>query len=86
MHSSFDIVDRWLLISSSLSCAGMYNPAGRGFPDISAQSHNFQVVLSGTVTGVSGTSASTPVVAGMVRVVNTTGSIVWRLGFDDIPL
>jgi len=44
----------------------MYNASGRGFPDISAQSHNFRVVVGGTVKGISGTSAAAPVVAGIV--------------------
>jgi tripeptidyl-peptidase-1 len=34
---------------------------GRGYPDISAQALNFQIVLNGTVVGINGTSCSTPV-------------------------
>lgn len=59
---------------------GLYNPAGRGFPDISAQSYNFSVVektvVNGSYTGefetilVGGTSAAAPTVAGIVALLN----------------
>jgi len=49
---------------------GMYNASGRGFPDISAQSHNFRVVVGGAVKGISGTSAAAPVVAGLIALLN----------------
>lgn len=38
--------DRW---------KGLYNPAGRGFPDVAAQGYKFAVVDHGKVIGVSGT-------------------------------
>lgn len=53
--------DRW---------KGMYNPTGRGFPDIAAQGTNFMVVVSGKDTAIGGTSASTPVVASVVALLN----------------
>ena len=34
---------------------GLYNPAGRGFPDVAAQSYNFTVVDRGTEIRVGGT-------------------------------
>ena len=75
-----------LLILNRLSLAGMYNASGRGFPDISAQSHNFKVVVGGAVKGISGTSASAPVVAGIVSAAiftpllqNTVLIILFRL-------
>ncbi|KAG8678870.1 hypothetical protein FRC08_017416 [Ceratobasidium sp. 394] len=37
---------------------GMYNETGRGFPDVSAQGKNYQIILKGLSTPVSGTSAS----------------------------
>ncbi|KAF8322647.1 subtilisin-like protein [Clavulina sp. PMI_390] len=49
---------------------GMYNASGRAQPDISAQSHNFQVVIDGQLTGVSGTSAACPTVAAIVALLN----------------
>ncbi|KAG9733026.1 subtilisin-like protein, partial [Aureobasidium melanogenum] len=52
--------------------AGMYNSSGRGFPDVSAQMMNYWVVdnLQATAEN-SGTSASTPTVAGIVGLVNS---------------
>ncbi|KAH8882962.1 subtilisin-like protein, partial [Thozetella sp. PMI_491] len=49
---------------------GLFNAAGRAVPDISAVGGGFQIQLGGSVTEVLGTSASTPVVAGMVALVN----------------
>ena len=37
------------------------SPAGRAYPDISAQANNFEVIIRGNITLVSGTSASCPV-------------------------
>ncbi|AEO67310.1 uncharacterized protein THITE_33702, partial [Thermothielavioides terrestris NRRL 8126] len=42
----------------------------RATPDISAIGAGFQIVMGGSVTQVLGTSASTPVVAAMVALVN----------------
>ncbi|KAF8322649.1 subtilisin-like protein [Clavulina sp. PMI_390] len=49
---------------------GMYNASGRAQPDISAQSNNYQVVIDGQVSGISGTSASCPAVAAIVALLN----------------
>ncbi|KAH9055296.1 subtilisin-like protein [Lactarius vividus] len=49
---------------------GMYNPSGRGVPDIAAQSLKFPIILDDNVRFVSGTSASTPVVAGIISLLN----------------
>jgi tripeptidyl-peptidase-1 len=49
---------------------GLYNPAGRGFPDISAQGRYYSVVERGRVTRVSGTSASAPTIASIVALLN----------------
>eukprot|EP00620_Florenciella_sp_RCC1587_P020495 CAMPEP_0182567828 /NCGR_PEP_ID=MMETSP1324-20130603/8939_1 /TAXON_ID=236786 /ORGANISM="Florenciella sp., Strain RCC1587" /LENGTH=653 /DNA_ID=CAMNT_0024781885 /DNA_START=33 /DNA_END=1994 /DNA_ORIENTATION=+ len=52
----------------------MYTPngtmAGRAFPDVSAAGEDFMIVLDGNVYTVDGTSASTPVFAGVVSLVN----------------
>ncbi|MCJ1257173.1 vesicle formation at the endoplasmic reticulum [Lignoscripta atroalba] len=50
---------------------GLYNPNGRGFPDVAAQSYNFSVVDNGTVIPVGGTSASAPAFAGIVALLNS---------------
>ncbi|KAH8980020.1 subtilisin-like protein [Lactarius hatsudake] len=49
---------------------GMYNPGGRGVPDISAQALNFVVVVNGNPFRVSGTSCATPTVAGVIALLN----------------
>lgn len=64
--------------------AGLYNASGRGYPDISANAHNYvrvdvcggfshsrQVIyLDGQIVSVDGTSASTPVIAAMIALIN----------------
>ena len=45
-----------------------FNSAGRGYPDLSALGHNFVVGLAGNFTAVSGTSASSPLMAGIIAV------------------
>jgi tripeptidyl-peptidase-1 len=49
---------------------GLYNAAGRGFPDISAQGVNFVIYDSGRSKKISGTSASAPAIAGMIGLLN----------------
>lgn len=51
---------------------GLYEPNGRGFPDIAAQSYRFNTkTVRGTDRLVSGTSASAPVIAGLVGMLNS---------------
>ena len=52
--------------------AGTYNDSGnaRGFPDVSAQGVNFQIVWKGDVTSVSGTSCASPTFASVVALLN----------------
>jgi tripeptidyl-peptidase-1 len=47
-----------------------FNASGRGYPDISAIGNNYLVVLNGQLVSVSGTSASSPVIAGMISLIN----------------
>lgn len=49
---------------------GLYNPRGRGFPDISAQGRYYFVVDKGRVVRVSGTSASAPTIASIIGLLN----------------
>ncbi|KAH9025815.1 subtilisin-like protein [Lactarius hengduanensis] len=49
---------------------GMYNPFGRGVPDIAAQALKFPIILDRNVLIVHGTSCSTPVVAGIISLLN----------------
>ncbi|PIL33248.1 hypothetical protein GSI_04698 [Ganoderma sinense ZZ0214-1] len=49
---------------------GMYNASGRGFPDVATQGVNFEVVVDGNVSGVSGTSAASPTFAAVISLIN----------------
>ena len=49
---------------------GLFSPTGRAYPDISGQSLNFTIYWNGTLRPVSGTSASTPAVSGILALVN----------------
>ncbi|KAF2726224.1 subtilisin-like protein [Polychaeton citri CBS 116435] len=53
--------DRW---------EGLYNPHGRGFPDVAAQGYHFHVIDQGSESLISGTSASAPTFAGVVSLLN----------------
>ncbi|KAI1497096.1 peptidase-like protein [Biscogniauxia marginata] len=50
--------------------AGLYNPAGRAFPDVAASGSGFSVVSQGRVIKVGGTSASAPTFAAVVSLLN----------------
>ncbi|KAF1935916.1 tripeptidyl-peptidase-like protein [Clathrospora elynae] len=50
--------------------AGLYNPNGRGFPDVAAQGQRFQVFDKGSLRSVAGTSASAPTFASVVALLN----------------
>ncbi|KAL8956670.1 MAG: hypothetical protein Q9193_005872 [Seirophora villosa] len=49
---------------------GLFNPNGRGFPDVAAQAYNFTVIDSGREIRVGGTSASSPAFAAIVALLN----------------
>ncbi|KZS94687.1 family S53 protease [Sistotremastrum niveocremeum HHB9708] len=49
---------------------GRFNTSGRAFPDVSAQGVNFVIVNGGDVGTVSGTSASSPVFASIIALIN----------------
>jgi tripeptidyl-peptidase-1 len=49
---------------------GSFPPSGRGTPDVSALGEGYQVLQSGHVSAVGGTSASAPAFAGMVSLLN----------------
>jgi tripeptidyl-peptidase-1 len=47
-----------------------FNAAGRGYPDVAALGHAYPVSLGGNFYQLDGTSASSPVVAGMLALIN----------------
>ncbi|KAJ6540146.1 family S53 protease-like protein [Mycena vulgaris] len=50
--------------------AGTFNKTGRGYPDVSLQGWNFEVISGGNINTVGGTSASTPVFASIIALIN----------------
>tara|TARA_R110002003_G_scaffold20_2_gene1055 strand:- start:6290 stop:7306 length:1017 start_codon:yes stop_codon:yes gene_type:complete len=62
---------------------GLYNPNGRGFPDVAAQGLRFRVVDKGATIPVGGTSASAPVFASIVALLNNARAAAGKpaLGF-----
>lgn len=50
--------------------SGMYNATGRAFPDVSTQGVNFQVVVGGQTKTMWGTSASAPLFASVIALIN----------------
>ncbi|KAH8801761.1 peptidase S8/S53 domain-containing protein [Xylogone sp. PMI_703] len=49
---------------------GLYNKSGRAYPDIAAQGQNFAFVWNGTFGAISGTSAATPLMSGIIALIN----------------
>jgi tripeptidyl-peptidase I len=49
---------------------GLYNTKGRAYPDLSAQGLYFAYFWNGTESNISGTSASTPLMSGILALVN----------------
>ncbi|KAH9027309.1 subtilisin-like protein [Lactarius pseudohatsudake] len=49
---------------------GSYNATSRGIPDISAQALRFPIIVKGERRVTSGTSGSTPIVAGIISLLN----------------
>lgn len=50
--------------------SGLYNASGRGFPDVAAQGQYFRVIDHGRQISVGGTSASAPVFASVIAMIN----------------
>ncbi|KAH8990011.1 subtilisin-like protein [Lactarius hatsudake] len=50
--------------------SGLYHASSRGFPDVAAQAMNFVMVLDDELKLAAGTSYSTPVVAGIIALLN----------------
>ncbi|XP_054829079.1 tripeptidyl-peptidase 1 [Eublepharis macularius] len=64
-------VKRFLSTAPKLPPSSYYNSSGRAYPDLAALSDNYWVVTNRIpVPWVSGTSASTPVVGGIIALIN----------------
>jgi len=65
------VVEAYLSRSGVTPSSNMaFNSSGRGYPDLSALAVNFPVVVGGRVVSLYGTSASTPLIAAMVSLLN----------------
>ncbi|KAI8207488.1 hypothetical protein K4K52_002218 [Colletotrichum sp. SAR 10_76] len=62
----------------NLSTAGYFNQRGRGFPDVSAVANDVVAYSSGKLWPVAGTSASAPVFASMVALINNARQAVGK--------
>ncbi|THG99451.1 hypothetical protein EW026_g2904 [Hermanssonia centrifuga] len=49
---------------------GLYNPKGRGIPDVAAQAENYRFFFQGRASIIGGTSAASPTFAGIVALLN----------------
>jgi len=50
--------------------SGLYNPNGRAYPDIAAQGQQIASIWNGQEKPIDGSSASTPIAAGVLTLVN----------------
>ncbi|KAJ7831016.1 family S53 protease [Mycena olivaceomarginata] len=58
------------LTAQGTTNSGLFNASGRGYPDVSAQGENVQIVSGGQTGGVDGTSCSSPIFASVVGLIN----------------
>ncbi|KZV80791.1 subtilisin-like protein [Exidia glandulosa HHB12029] len=63
-------ISTFLSRSSVSPSSGRFNPSGRAFPDVSTLGTRFAVINGGRTTGVQGTSASSPVFASIIALLN----------------
>ena len=67
-------VAKYLSTASGLPPKGTYPTNGRATPDVAALGEGYQVVNNGAVESVGGTSASAPLFAGLVSLLNEARS------------
>ena len=65
-----DAVAGYKASGAKLPAQTRFNATGRGFPDVSAQASNFEVVNGGITLPVAGTSCSCPTFSGIVGLLN----------------
>lgn len=74
-------VASYLKSGVELPAAKYFNQTNRAFPDVAALGHNFLVVIGGSFEPVDGTSCSSPVMAGIISLLNSE-----RLNSNKSPL
>ncbi|KAH8982516.1 subtilisin-like protein [Lactarius akahatsu] len=65
-----DVVVSAFLERQGTQYAGLYNPAGRGIPDIAAQALELPIYFRNVCINEAGTSGSVPIVAGVISLLN----------------
>eukprot|EP01138_Halocafeteria_seosinensis_P012383 gb/GECG01012653.1/.p1 GENE.gb/GECG01012653.1/~~gb/GECG01012653.1/.p1 ORF type:complete len:637 (+),score=77.88 gb/GECG01012653.1/:1-1911(+) len=65
-----DAVQKYLQNSSAVPSSSDFNSNGRGYPDVAAIGHAYYIELNGQESQVDGTSASCPVFAGVIGLLN----------------
>jgi len=77
------VVSNYLKNGPNVPPTSMFNSAGRGYPDIATMGHNYPIVVGGSTYVGSGTSAATPLAAGMVTLINANRIMAGKstLGF-----
>ena len=63
-----DAIDNYL--TSGVYLPPNFNKAGRGVPDVTAVSHEAAVIDQGSIMAVDGTSMSSPIMAGIITIIN----------------
>lgn len=78
-----DAVSYYLKNGKDLPESNKYNATGRAFPDIAAQSVDFEIIVNGREEAVSGTSCSSPTAGGIFAMLNDvrTRNGMSKLGF-----
>ena len=76
-----DLVVPRYIQSLNGSFDGLYNKAGRGYPDISAQSVSFVTTWNGSSVVLDGTSAAAPAASAIIALINN-----WLIAASRPPL
>lgn len=63
-------VNSWKQSNALMPPTTYWNPSGRAYPDVAALAHKYMIVENGEKLSVDGTSASCPVTAGIVALIN----------------
>jgi tripeptidyl-peptidase-1 len=75
-------VSNWLATDTTHTAVNSnFNHSGRAYPDVSAQSTNFVIVVSGSAELVDGTSCATPTFSSVIQLLNSD-----RLSLGKAPL
>jgi len=61
---------QYLQTAPNLPPSNLFNAQGRGYPDVAMAGYNYVVAIGGQYYELSGTSASAPVFAGMITLIN----------------